>query len=115
MLDLTAIIGASGELRDLLEQCFVVLRQAPRLYGRALCEYVLSQGVKRQPLELETERVNLTGVRGVFPTETQRAAYQVQQILNGDKVPHLLPCDLQQEILQYLELFLIRIIIFDAH
>ncbi len=109
MSDLLPAVGAGGVVADLVEQRPVRIGQVGRELGRTLGDHVLGERVEREGLEREAEWVYGAGVGGVLPVEIQWSADQVQQVLHGGEMPHLLARDLREAVLQCIELRPIRV------
>ena len=96
--------GSRGDIVDelLLDGC-VLRRVGPQdQFGdrpvRALGNDVLGKRIQRRRLQAITERLDGQLERRKLPTEVQRAADRVQQVLHGDEVAHFLAGDLQQRV-----------------
>lgn len=101
--DGVAVVGPFRVIDELRQKRLVVLWEGAGQDRWAFGDYVLGQGVERQRLELEPERVDLTGVGAVFAIEVQRPADEVQKILDRGEMAHLLTCDLEQNVLDPLQ------------
>src|SRR5262249_19563664 len=64
-------------------------------FGGAFGCHEFGQGVLGQRLQAEGERVEVTAEREVFALQRERSAYQEQQVLDGEQVPHLLLGDVR--------------------